>query len=118
MPDWQPVVAPDLCPRCGAYWECEHTSPPPDERSFYERMAPQITQRVMEERKLDQQFIPEMPPLGPENPIFVRFLREVRDTAIAGGEIDLAKDIDKHIPDTFDFTKLDSLGLARAGDAP
>ncbi len=24
MPDWQPVTVPDLCPRCGAYWECEH----------------------------------------------------------------------------------------------
>ncbi len=23
MPDWQPVAVPDLCPRCGAYWECE-----------------------------------------------------------------------------------------------
>ncbi len=22
MPDWVPQVAPDLCPRCGAYWEC------------------------------------------------------------------------------------------------
>ena len=22
--DWQPQVAPDLCSRCGAYWECEH----------------------------------------------------------------------------------------------
>ena len=39
-------------------------------------------------------------PLGPHNPIFVQFLREVRDKAIARGEIDLAKDIDRHIPDT------------------
>ena len=23
MPDWQPVAVPDLCSRCGAYWECE-----------------------------------------------------------------------------------------------
>ena len=23
MPDWVPQVAPDLCSRCGAYWECE-----------------------------------------------------------------------------------------------
>ncbi len=21
--NWQPVVVPDLCPTCGAYWECE-----------------------------------------------------------------------------------------------
>ncbi len=26
MPDWQPVSVPDLCPRCGAYWECEHAA--------------------------------------------------------------------------------------------
>ena len=24
MPSWVPQVVPDLCPRCGAYWECEH----------------------------------------------------------------------------------------------
>ncbi|KKN39233.1 hypothetical protein LCGC14_0745160 [marine sediment metagenome] len=24
MPNWGSQVAPDLCPRCGAYWECEH----------------------------------------------------------------------------------------------
>lgn len=23
MPDNKPISAPDLCPRCGAYWECE-----------------------------------------------------------------------------------------------
>ena len=23
MPDWQPVTVPDLCSRCGSYWECE-----------------------------------------------------------------------------------------------
>ncbi len=22
--NWQPVAVPDLCPTCGAYWECEH----------------------------------------------------------------------------------------------
>ena len=23
-PDWVPQVAPDFCPTCGVYWECEH----------------------------------------------------------------------------------------------
>ena len=23
MPDWVPQVAPDFCPTCGVYWECE-----------------------------------------------------------------------------------------------
>ena len=31
MPDWQPQVAPDLCSRCGAYWECEHQKAQEDE---------------------------------------------------------------------------------------
>ena len=24
MPDWVPQVAPDFCPICEVYWECEH----------------------------------------------------------------------------------------------
>ena len=26
MTDWVPQVAPDFCPACGVYWECEHRS--------------------------------------------------------------------------------------------
>ena len=84
MPDWVPQVAPDLCPRCGAYWECECRAELVAGFANVEAGGTALTVEDMQAA-----------------------IRRIKD---APGWDD--------IPDTFNFNKLDSLGLARADDAP
>ena len=108
MPDWVPQVAPDLCSRCGAYWECEHNEVTQESPRDVELTTDVI--RAARDRLASEPvpaFFEDAGPWAPDQSLGKR-LRAALDQQFE----------ELGIPDTFDFTKLDSLGLARAGDAP
>ena len=109
MPDWVPQVAPDFCPTCGVYWECEHgiiTStieipPGPTRRLSPEEFAKLDTGKFEPIEGRVGLLVTGFPPiLGRTLDIeFAHFLQEARDKLISDGRIDLAQNIDMRIPD-------------------
>ena len=106
QPDWVPQVAPDFCPTCGVYWECECG--------------------VVDQEEARTKFIPELPPSSLGGELMRRFTEENAHPGFAPPtalEASIRESENQgwneRNPGThFTFNKLDSLGLARAADAP